>query len=558
MRDRSRKCLRFVPLLSLLTASVAGISGTPSARRNPTGLPAKALAERVQTSAAGDHFQVLPPVHFSRGKPSQGLVVTIDPSVCLQALEGIGGALTEASAFVLAHLPEGQRQQILDGFFGPRGADFTMARVPIGACDFCVTGRYSYDDLPGDVALEHFSIAPDKRGFPTAECPSYALLPLIKDAQSRQPALKVVASPWSAPAWMKDNHDWYGQGRGGSLMPEHYDTFARYMVKYLDAYRAEGVAIWGVTPENEPLGNGGQWESMEFTAQGLRRYIGEHLGPQLTSHGYASVKLIQFDHNRDANALQFAQAVLGDPVASPFTWGTGLHWYGATNSADTSVLDTLCRAFPTKAILHTEGCIDAIGTEDNAPSGQFLGWKNDGWWWHEDATDWGYHWAPPEEKQAHPRYAPVHRYARDLVEGLNHGFVGWIDWNIVLDKRGGPNHVNNFCAAPVMVDTESKEVYTTPLFFVMAHFSRYLRPGDRIVKAVIAGQSPLDTPLLATAALSRNRKHLVVVVFNPSDHALACTLQVGRLIAPLTMTGHSLQTLRIPLTRSTPSAPIQK
>jgi len=507
------------------------------------------VTDFVQTSAAGDHLKVMPPVRFVKGKPRGGTVVTVNPAAPRQTLEGIGGALTEASAFVLAHLPREKRDWILDQYFTSQGAHFTLARTPIGACDFSVEGRFSYADTPGDVALEHFSIAPDRRGFKGAMDPTYGLLSLVKDALVRQPDLKIVASPWTAPAWMKDTGDWYGQGKGGSLLPEHYTTFARYLVNYLEAYKAEGVKIWGLTPENEPLGNGGQWESMEFTDTALREFIGKHLGPQLMTRGFSGVKLISFDHNRDANALKFAETILGDPGAEAFVWGTGLHWYSTTRSANTEVMDELHRRFPSKAILHTEGCIDGIGTEDSSPRGNFLGWKNDAWWWAEGATDWGFYWATPEEKPSHPRYAAVHRYARDLVEGLNHWFVGWIDWNLVLDKRGGPNHVNNLCAAPIMVDTVSQEVYVTPLYYVMAHFSRYLHPGDRIVEVVKSTPGLGADDFHATAALSRDQKQLVVIAFNRSPRPITYSIQVGECFAPVTIPGNALQTLRCELAK---------
>lgn len=539
-----------VPLaLSSLTTAWLQAEGAPS--RAP-GLPkplGPRLAGFVQTSAGGDRFKQRPPLKFSRGAAPAGLTVVVEPSRPLQTLEGIGGALTESSAFVLAHLAKPNRERLLDRFFGPHGARFTFARVPIGACDFSVAGRFSYADVPDDSALAHFSIAPDKKGFAGAKDASYALLPLIKDALARNPQLKVLASPWTAPAWMKDNRDWYGQGRGGSLRPEHYGTFARYMVKYVQAYAAEGVPIWGVTPENEPVGNGGQWESMEFTAEGLRDYIKLHLGPQLAQHGLSGVRIVQFDHNRDANALRFSETVLGDPAAAAYVWGTGLHWYSTTSSVETQLLDQLQARFPGKALLHTEGCIDGIGTEDSSPKGHFLGWKNETWWWTASATDWGYYWAPPEEKQAHPKYAPAHRYALDLLEGLNHGFTGWIDWNIVLDRQGGPNHVNNFCAAPVMVDTATGEAHVTPLYYVMAHFSRYLMPGDRIVQVTAPPQGQEPHGLHATAALRKDGKTLVLIAYNETPRPAAYTIQVGAFHASVKIPPQALQSFLIPIGR---------
>ena len=544
---------RLAPLLFSCTASLAA-AGLPLETPKPMGVR---LADFVETSAAGDRFRVRPPVRLRKGAPGKGVVVKVDPSDLRQTIEGIGGAMTESSAYVLAQLPAPKRRGILDRFFRAEGACFTMARVPIGACDFSVVGKGSYDETPGDVALEHFNITLDKQGFKGAVDPTYSLLALIKEALTRQPDLKLVASPWTAPAWMKDNQDWYGKGKGGSLLPEHSDTFARYMVKYLQAYQAEGVKVWGVTPENEPLGNGGQWESMEFTAVALRDYVKDHLGPQLTRHGYSGVKIIQFDHNRDASATTYTDAMLGDPAAAAFVWGTGLHWYSTTRSANTEVMDAIHARYPTKALLHTEGCVDGIGTQDSSPNGVFLGWKNEAWWWTAAATDWGFYWAAPEEKPAHPRYTPVHRYARDLIDGLNHWFVGWIDWNLVLDRNGGPNHVNNLCAAPVMVDTATQEVHVTPLYYVMAHFSRYLQPGDRIV-GVTTTAPGLDTDAFhATAALAKDGRHLVVIAFNASRRPVSYAIQVGDTQASVVIPENALQTLRFPLIGPALSVPAQ-
>lgn len=538
----------------LATVGVAGEADQPAPRILPRSPVAK-RAVAVQTSASGDRLQAIAPLRLHHGRPGRGLVLEVNTSARRQVLEGIGGALTEASAYVLANLPEANRSAILDAFYGPTGARFTLGRVPMGACDFSVTGRWSYDDRPGDEALEHFSIDRDTQGFPGALTPGYGLLSLVQDALAREPRLRLVASPWTAPAWMKDNQDWYGKGKGGQLLPQHHATFARYTVKYLQAYRAHGVPIWGITPVNEPVGNGGQWESMEFTPTAMRDYLRDHLGPLLAANDLQRVKVIQFDHNRDAHALAFAEAILGDPATRSFVWGTGVHWYSATNSSETGILDRLQADHPDKALLHTEGCIDGIGTEDNAPHGAFLGWKREAWWWTPGATDWGYHWAPAAEKPNHPRYAPVHRYARDLIHGLNHWLVGWIDWNIVLDRRGGPNHVANFCAAPVMVDLATAEAYVTPLYYVMAHFSRYLDPGDQVVTVNARNARSGGRDLLVAAAIDPAGHHLKLFVFNPGPKPrsfqvqVQVQVQVGGSWGRTSIPGNALQTYLLSLPR---------
>jgi len=491
----------------------------------------------VQTGPAGDRLRPLPPPRLRRGTPPRGPAVVVRPGEPLQAVEGFGGALTESSAYVLAMLPPERRREVLDLFFGPTGAAFTLARVPVGACDFSVEGRWSYDDAPGDEALAHFSIEPDRRGFKGARDPGYALLPLVKEALAREPGLKLMASPWSAPAWMKDNGDWYGQGRGGTLLERHHDTFARYMVRYLQAYAAEGVRFWAVTPENEPMGNGGQWESMEFTPEAMASYVGLHLGPRMKEAGFGDVRIVQYDHNREEAALRFARAAKEGPAAA-YVWGTGVHWYESTAGSGAAVLDGLRALWPGKPLLHTEGCVDALADEVNAPGGKFLGWRDDAWWWKAGAADWGHRWAPEAQRADHPLYAPARRYARDMLVGLNHGLAGWIDWNIVLDSRGGPNHVGNLCAAPVMVDTASGEVYVTPLQPVLAHFSRYLRPGDRILRTEAGGG------LLAAAGRGPGGR-VSVIVHNPTDKAVAYVLRLGRTWSRITIPPGGLQSLRL-------------
>jgi glucosylceramidase len=529
-------------LMSLSFLLVASALPAAPAAKQATGLIGPKLAPFVQTSAAGDTFKALPPAKFVKGE-AKGVVVTVTPSATRQTIEGIGGAMTESSAYVLAHVSKDKRDQILDQFYTAKGANFTMARVQVGASDFSVVGKWSYADKPGDVALEHFSIERDKQGFKEAKDQSYTTLPLIKDALARQPQLKILASPWTAPAWMKDNSDWYGKGKGGALLPEHYDTFARYMVKYVKAYGAEGVKIWAITPENEPMGNGGQWESMDFTDVTMRDYIKTALGPQMAKH-CPEVKIVNYDHNRDEAAMKWANTILGDPEAAKYLWGTGLHWYSTTNTANPEVMDELHAKWPSKTILHTEGCIDGIGNENDSPKGEFLGWKNDAYWWTEGTTDWGWYWA---SKETHPKYAPVHRYARDIVDGLNHWFVGYIDWNIVLDRKGGPNHVNNLCAAPIMVDKANEDVYLTPVYYVLAHFSRYLQPGDQVVQVATTAPGLGADDFRATAAISKDKKALTVIAFNKAKQSVTYNIQVGGQYAPVTIPANAIQTLRFDL-----------
>lgn len=496
----------------------------------------------MQSSAAGDRLRALPALHFADGRASERVVLRIDLAHPRQEILGIGSALTEASAYVLAQLPAATRTRVLEGLYGPTGADYTMTRTHIGACDFTLHGNYSYDGVRGDTALAYFTLAPDTQGFTAALDSTYALQRLLQDALKLQPALKIVASPWTAPPWMKDNDKYYEPGPGGGhLLPQYQETFARYTARYVSECRAAGIPIWAVTPENEPLGVGGQWESMEMGADELRDYIGYHLGPALAPLG---VRILQYDQNRGSDAVRYSRAALGDKRSAAYVFGTAVHWYDSTFDPATPTLDAIHAMAPSKPLLQTEGCIDALGNKINSPDGHFRGWRNDAWWWSREATDWGWDWAPAKDKPQHPKYAPVNRYARDMIDGMNHWLSGWIDWNAVLDSRGGPNHRNNFCGAPVMVDTAMAELYVTPIYDVMAHFSRYIRPGDHVLASTLATPGLGSDDLHALAVLDASGEHLTVVALNTSDTPIAWAIQLPRRHVSVTIPANALQTMR--------------
>lgn len=520
------------------------------------------------TSEAGDQFALKPNVQFVEGK-GQGTRLIIQPNRAKQTITGIGSSFTESSAFVLAHLTPEKRQQVMDAIYGANGANFALARTPIGATDFSVEGQYSYADVEGDKALEHFSIEPDQDGFSKTRYPgvkdeSFDVLPMIQQAlaiKASQPEsdLRIIASAWTAPSWMKDIETWYikptpennHQGTGGTLKPEYEATYADYLVKYLDSYQQVGVDIWGLTPVNEPHGNSGQWESMHFTPHSQGDFIKQHLGPKLIASDHGDISLLIYDQNRDG-LEEWADAILADKDASQYVYGSAVHWYSSTYKVHEEILERVHQKYPEFDIIHTEGTIDDLGKP--APHGigdperfQESGWfANDEFWWNENATDWAYtaSWAPNAED--HPIYTPVHRYARNIIVSLNHWMSGWVDWNVVLDADGGPNHVGNFCGAPIMIDTQSGEIYYTPIYHVLKQFSRTIRPGDVAVQAdkVLEG---LDSDALHTNATLSASGLLTVQVLNTTKQVIEAELQIGAQKALLEVPANALQTIQVQL-----------
>lgn len=520
------------------------------------------------TSEAGAKVETQPNLTFQQGK-AQGKVITVRPDIIKQNILGIGTSFTESSAFVLAHLSKEKRAEVMENIYGESGANFSIARTHIGATDFAVDGRYSYAPIKDDVALSSFSINVDQDGFKQKDHAGindeqFDLLPMIKQAyaiknEQSDKTLRIVASAWTAPPWMKDIEDYYikptennnHQGTGGELKSQYVSTYADYLIKYLDAYKKQGINIWALTPVNEPHGNSGQWESMHFTPKTQSTFIKDHLGPKLKASNHEEVKLLIYDQNRD-EMEHWTDEILADKETAQYVYGTAVHWYESTTKVNEDVFDRVHKKFPNFSIIHTEGTIDDLGKD--APEGildpvrfKESNWfNNDDFWWNKNATDWAYTatWAPKPED--HPIYTPVHRYARNIIVSLNHWLEGWIDWNIVLDRNGGPNHVGNFCGAPIMIDTETGEVYYTPIYHVLSQFSKTIRPGDKALQ-VETQLNGLDSDALhASSAISKSNL-VSTQLLNTTKAPINFSLQIGEQFVEVSMPANSVQTIQVQL-----------
>ena len=526
--------------------------------------------EIILTSEAGARLETVPNVAFVEGAASGGPVLTVWPDSTKQTIHGIGTSFTESSAFVLAHLEPAKRREVMERIYGEDGANVSLTRTHIASCDFSVEGKYAYVD-DGDAELASFTLDEDTEGFdpakyPDVKDPAYDLLPMIQEAQAIKAAqkdkdLRIIASAWTAPPWMKDIEEWFipgseendWQGTGGSLKPEYEATYADYLVKYLDAYQEAGVDLWGLTPVNEPHGNGGNWESMLFTAESQGAFIKNHLGPKLKAGGHDQKKLLIYDQNRDG-VDHWADVIFPDPEVAPFVFGMAVHWYASTFKVYEESFDRVNAMYPGFEIIHTEGCIDNLGGP--APGGvmdpegfqEEPSWfMNDAWWWNPHATDWAYSvtWGGVDAAD-HPMYTPVHRYARNIIVSLDHWMTGWVDWNIVLDSQGGPNHVSNFCGAPIMIDRETGDIHYTPVYWVLAQLSRTIRPGDKAVWTKLEAPG-LDEDALRACATINDDGLVSVQLLNTTGEAISFDLQVGDAHAPVTVPANAVQTVRIAL-----------
>ena len=442
------------------------------------------------------------------------LIIQINSEVKYQQIIGFGGSFTEASATILNQVSNKNRKKILEAYFSEDGANYSLTRTHIASCDFSLN-NYTYAKVEHDTALNHFTIEDDKSD----------LIPMILEAQRTSKAgFKIIASPWTAPPWMKDNKSYVG----GKLLPQYNNAYALYLSKYLSAYRKEGINIWGITVVNEPHGNGNNWESMLFSPKEMTDFVQQHLGPTIEKNGWKNLAILGYDQNR-AGLKEWVDEMYSDEKSSSYFAGTAIHWYESTFDYFHAALEYAHQKAPNKLIIETEGCIDA-----EVPK-----WRDDVWYWKKEATDWGWDWASEKEKHLHPKYAPVNRYATDIIGCLNHHVNGWIDWNMVLNKQGGPNWFKNWCIAPVIVDTEKDEVYFTPLYYVMAHFSKFMRPN-----AVRIGCKINHKEVMATAVQNQDGS-FAIAVFNPTDEPFNISIQLNSETKKITINAKALQTIII-------------
>ncbi len=425
------------------------------------------------------------------GQPVETQVcVFVDPTKTFQTMVGIGGALTDASAEVFAKLSKETQKEFLTAYYdAKKGIGYNFARTNIASCDFS-SDTYGYI-ADNDSLLNSFSVAHDEK----------FRIPFLKQAiAAAGGTLPLFVSPWSPPAWMKDNKDVL---HGGKLLPQFSQAWANHYVKFIKTYEALGIPVWGLSVQNEPMAKQ-KWESCNFTAEEERDFIKNYLGPTLHKNGFGEKKLIAWDHNRDL-IYQRASTLLSDSVAAKYIWGIGFHWYETWTGSGMQFenLKRVNEAFPDKSLIFTEGCVEKFNLDR--------------------ISDWSL----------------GEKYGYSMVNDFNCGTVAWTDWNILLDENGGPNHVGNFCFAPVHADTRTGKLMYTNSYYYIGHFSKFIQPGAKRISC-----STNRDKLQSTAFLNPDGK-IVVVVLNLSDEKLPFHLSISGKAAPLTSFAHSIITIII-------------
>ena len=396
----------------------------------------------------------------------ENFLVNIYPEIEYQEVKGFGGAFTESAAVTLDKLSSATRERVMKMYFdADDGIGYNLGRVHINSCDFSL-GNYTCV-AEGDQTLESFQIERDKK----------SVIPMIKEALNYAD-IDLFASPWSPPAYMKTSGR---MNRGGRLKREYYALWAEYYRKFIEAYEKEGVKISSVTVQNEP--NAAQtWDSCLYSAEEERDFVRDHLGKKMAEKG---VKILFWDHNRE-RIIERARVMLSDREAARYVSGIAFHWY---SGEDYEELDAFHRLYPDMDIVFSEGCCKL-------------------------------------PKNADGIIANAERYAHEIISNFSNYCNSFCDWNLLLDEKGGPNHVGNFHEAPILVNTETDEIYIRDSYYYIAHFSKFIKKGARRIA------TSKFSDRIEAVSFKNPDGSVVCVVLNRTDCDIDYTLRIfGNLIS---------------------------
>ncbi|WP_026506576.1 glycoside hydrolase family 30 protein [Butyrivibrio sp. MC2013] len=407
--------------------------------------------------------------------------VRMHPDTLFQTIKGIGGALTEAAAYTYSQLDDDQKEKFLDLYFGENSSNYNLCRLHIESCDFAL-GNYAYIEDENDKELASFNMDRDRK----------YIIPFVKAALKRNPDMIFLASPWSPPAFMKTNGE---MNHGGKLKEEYAQMWAEVMVRFVTEYEKEGIRISYITVQNEPAATQ-TWDSCVYTATEEAVFVRDHLKPALVKAGHSDVKIGIWDHNKEL-ILDRARESFGVEGARDVIDFVAFHWYTGDHF---ETLQQAISEFPDKEFIFTEGCVE------------YSRFKGD----------------------SSVRHAEM--YAHDMIGNFKMGANAFIDWNVLLDKQGGPNHVGNFCDAPVMFNDDDKRLDAKLSYYYIQQLSRFVQKGAR--RALV---SSYNRNLECTGFVNPDGSK-VMVCLNESDSQVSFTGYDGRETFEYTSAPHSIVT----------------
>ena len=408
----------------------------------------------------------------------ENTLINIYPQMKYQKLEGFGGAVTDSAGYVFSLLNKEQKSEMVNQYFNAENMAYNQVRIPIDSCDFSLE-HYEADSDPDDTEFQKFSFTRVEK----------YILPFLDAAEKAYgDKLDIMLSPWSPPAYMKTTGE---RNYGGKLKPEYRKRWAEYICRYIEEYRNRGYHVTKLTMQNEPKAVQ-TWDSCIYTAEEQKEFLRDYLWPSLKAHGLDDIGIYLWDHNKE-RVFEWAETIIDEETTSMIR-GMAFHWYSGDHF---EALRMIREKYPDKQLLLSEACIEysKFSADDYLNNAQ--------------------------------------KYAHDMMGNLNEGMNTFLDWNLILNEEGGPNHVGNFCDAPYLFDRDSKELKESNILGYLWHFTHFLEPG-----AVRIGVSRYTDKLEVTAFEKDDR--ITFVILNRTDEELTAYIRLGEYCTELTVQPKSI------------------
>ncbi|MFI3200556.1 MAG: glycoside hydrolase family 30 beta sandwich domain-containing protein [Eubacteriales bacterium] len=436
----------------------------------------------VTTCYDDDNMKILESKDFemsSERTTKQGLICLF-PQVQYQEITGFGGALTDSTAYIYSLMPDNQKQEFLKKCFGKDEGKYNVVRIPLDSCDFSLE-HYEADSDPLDKEFQKFSFdRVDKY-----------IIPLLDDVEKMFGGkIDIMLSPWSPPAFMKSNEE---RNHGGKLKSEYQEHWANYICRYIQEYTNRGYSVTKLTLQNEPMAKQ-TWDSCEYTKEEQRDFLKDYMWPALVKYNLEFIEIYIWDHNKEY-VFEWADTII-TPETDHMVKGIAFHWYSGDHFQQLAMVR---EKFPDKKLLLSEACIEFSKFD----KGNFL--------------------------------VNAQKYAHDMIGNLNAGMNTFVDWNLLLDEQGGPNHVNNFCDAPFLFDTNEKELLQRNIFDYIWHFSHFIKENSvRIASSQFASE-------LECVAFS-DEKEIVIILLNRTQEDMPVTIKLDGFYCDILLPAMSIGT----------------
>lgn len=413
-------------------------------------------------------------------------VINLYPELTYETFEGFGGAVTEAAGYVYSLMDEKQKKQVVETYFSEDGMNYKLVRIHMDSCDFCLDTYEAMSDAQ-DTELKSFSFERTEK----------YIIPMLEDIKKvAGDELRLMLSPWSPPAFMKTNGN---RKQGGRLKQEYRQMWAEYICRYIKEFKNRGYHVQRISLQNEPKAVQ-TWDSCLFSAEEEKVFLRDFMYPALQAHGYGDIEIFIWDHNKE-RIYERVRDVVDDSTCHMVT-GAAFHWYSGDHF---EAMELVRQRYPEVKMILSESCLEyRLFDEKNI----------------ENVTN---------------------QLCHEIIGDLNHGMCAFYDWNLLLDEKGGPNHVGNYCHAPFLYDTGTGELMPQKIQRQYYHFAHNIMPGS-----VRIGTTKYTDQVDVTAYRTPENK-IAAVLLNKGDDPLPVHFRIQGKAAEVILLGKMLASCVIEL-----------